>query len=83
MHDADYVSPATMMVLEHLQSMYDDFTQHPGCSYAYILFIEQSHEYVASVKSSCDEHEHHLIQDVQYDLLHEAFIKHFKNTQNS
>jgi hypothetical protein len=72
-----------MMVLEHLQSMYDDFAQHPGCSYAYILFIEQSHEYVASVKSSCDEHEHHLIQDVQYDLLHEAFIKHFKNTQNS
>ncbi len=82
MHD-DYVSTATTHALEHLQNMHDDFTQNPCCSLSYASFIERSHAYVASVKSSCDEHEYCLIQDVHYDLLHEAFIKHFKNTQNS
>jgi hypothetical protein len=78
MHDDDYVSAATMAVLEHLQNMYDEFEQDPSSSAVYASFVEYSHAYVAHVKSSCDEHEYYLIRDVHYDLIHEAFVKHFK-----
>jgi hypothetical protein len=74
------VSTITLSIISHIGDMFDDFVC--GRS-SYHTFIEKSHAYVRSVGGDVPEHEIYLIQDTHYNLLHEAFVKHFKNTQNS
>ena len=76
----DDLSQITINIIEHLGSMYDDFTCDKT---SYIAFIEQSHVYLRQVQQDVPEHEIYLIQDAHYNLLAESFVHRFRKSQNS
>ena len=73
----DDLSQITINIIEHLGSMYDDFTCDKT---SYIAFIEQSHDHVRRVQQDVPEHEIYLIHDAHYSLLAESFAHHFRKS---
>lgn len=73
----DDVSQITLDVITHLGDLFDE---HMNKSTSYTAFIQQSHACVLSTQHMLPEHEIYLVRDVHHELLHEAFLKHFKNS---
>ncbi len=79
----DSIAPVTNDAIVVLGNLYDEFSLNSSSSVVYIAFVERSHDLIRRVQDTIPEHEIYLVYDVHYDLLHEAFAQHFKNTQNS
>lgn len=75
----DDVSQITLDVITLLGDLFDEHMVQSSLATAYTAFVQQSHAYIVSIQHMLPEHEIYLVRDVHHDLLHEAFVKHFKN----